>query len=402
MKLHITLFAVLPFLLAADWLQFRGTDSNPVAPSDKLPTTMSATENVAWKAPLVGDAVSGPIVVKGRVVVTASSGPVQQDRLHVLCFDVKTGKQLWHRQLWATGRPFCHPTSANAAPTPASDGERIFAFYSSNDLVCLDLDGNLLWYRGLGYDYPKAGNDVGMSSSPLVVGDTVVVQSESQGDPFAAGFDVATGETRWRIARPTKMNWVSPTAIRGQDGKQVVLLQAGDGLAAFDPRTGNKLWSYDISSGPIPSATVVGGRIYLPAKGLTVLDAPADATSPSLAWDSNKLSPGNASPVVADGKVYTLAKVGVLTCGSEKDGEVLWQVRLKGTFWATPVIASGHAYCVNQEGQAFVVKLGKAEGEKGELIHTAELGEGFLGTPAIADNALYLRSEKNLWKIASP
>ena len=400
---RFALLAVLPIFLAADWLQFRGSDNNPVAPNDKLPTTMSATENVAWKAPLIGDAVSGPIVVQGRVVVTASSGAVKQDRLHVLCFDTQSGKQLWQRQVWATGRPFCHPTSANAAPTPASDGERIFAFYSSNDLVCLDLDGNLLWYRGLGYDYPKAGNDVGMASSPLVVGDTVVVQSESQGDPFAAGIDTATGETRWRIARPTKMNWVSPAAIQSKDGKHVVLLQSADGITALDARTGTQLWTYDANCGGIPSLMTANNRIYIPAAGLTVLDATAESTSPSLAWDSNKLSPGNASPVVADGKVYTLAKVGVLTCGSEQDGEVLWQVRLKGTFWATPVIAGGHAYCVNQEGQCFVVKLGdKNASEKGELIHTAELGEGFLATPAIADNALYLRSEKNLWKIASP
>jgi outer membrane protein assembly factor BamB len=397
----LALVALMPTVKGADWLQFRGSDNNPVAVGDKVPTSFSPTENVAWKAPLIGDAVSGPIVVSGRVVVTASSGAVQQDRLHVLCFDVKTGQKLWHRQVWATGRPFCHPTSANAAPTPASDGERIFAFYSSNDLVCLDLDGNLLWYRGLGRDYPKAGNDVGMSSSPLVVGDTVVVQSESQGDPFASGIDVATGETRWRISRPTKMNWVSPTALHAKDGKHVVLLQSGDGVTALDARSGEKIWFFDAKCGGIPSLMAAGGRIYVPASGLTVLDATAESTAPELAWDSNKLSPGNSSPVVHDGKVYTLAKVGVLTCGSDKDGEVLWQLRLKGTFWATPVIAGGHAYCVNQEGQAFVVKLGEKD-EKGELIHTAELGEAFLGTPAVADNALYLRSDKNLWKIAAP
>ena len=127
------------------------------------------------------------------------------------------------------------------------------------DQTIHDLDGNLLWYRGLGYDYPKAGNDVGMASSPVVVGDTVVVQSESQGDPFAAVIDTATGETRWRVARPTKMNWVSPTAIRGKDGKHIVLLQSGNGITALDAKTGDQLWTYDASCGPIPSLTTVGG-----------------------------------------------------------------------------------------------------------------------------------------------
>src|SRR5262245_2643201 len=126
---------------AADWLQFRGTDNTGVALDSTPPVKFSATENVAWKTPLPGRGVCGPIVVKGRVVTTASSGTVKEDKLHVLCYDADNGKELWHRQFWATGRCYHHPTSSNAAPTPASDGERIFAFYSSNDLVCLDLDG---------------------------------------------------------------------------------------------------------------------------------------------------------------------------------------------------------------------------------------------------------------------
>ena len=394
-----TLYAVvtlLPALLGADWLQFRGTENTGVAVDATPPVKFNATENVAWKMPLPGRGVCGPIVIGDRVVVTASSGPVKEDRLHVLCFDAASGKQLWHRQFWATGRAYHHPTSSNAAPTPASDGQRIFAFYSSNDLVCLDLEGNLLWYRGLAFDWPKVGNDVGMSSSPIVVGDTVVVQAENQGDSFAAGIDTATGETRWRVSRSAAANWVSPAALRGKEGKHAVLLQSADGLTAYDSKSGEQLWKYDVACAGIPSATTMGDRIFLPANGLTVLDAKPDSTSPTLAWDSNRLAPGNASPVIFEDKVYLLTRVGVLTCGDAKTGDLLWQERLKGTFWATPVIANRHAYCINHEGQCLVVKLG----DKGELVHTAELGEGFLGTPAVAGNALYLRGDKHLWKIA--
>ena len=393
---HLLIVTLLPALLAADWLQFRGSDNNPVAAEQKLPTKFGEGENIAWKAPLVGDGVSGPIVVGDRVIVTASSGAVQQDRLHVLAFDAASGKRLWHRQVWATGRPFHHPTSANAAPTPASDGQRIFAFYSSNDLVCLDLDGNLLWYRGLGLDYPKAGNDVGMSSSPLVVGDTVVVQVESQGDSFAVGIDTATGENRWRIDRPHAPNWVSPAVLRGPNGKDLVLLQSAKELSAHDPKMGQQVWKFDARCAGIPSATATGSRVYVPARGLTALDV--TGSSPSLAWESNKLGPGSASPAIHDGHIYVLKDPGVLTCGDEKTGDVRWQARLKGTFWATPVIAGGHLYAANQDGQCFVVKLGN----KGELVHTAELGEPFYGSPAVAHNALYLRSEKSLFKIAAP
>ena len=217
------LFAAATSLAAgADWPQFRGRDGVGVAPNVSLPTKVSGTENVAWKAPLPGRGPSSPIVVGDRVFVTCSDG-VRQDKLHVLCFDTATGKSRWRRQFWATGRTLSHPTSANAAPTPASDGQRVFAFFSSNDLICLDLDGNLLWYRGLAHDFPKAGNDVGMSSSPVVADGTVIVQVENFGDSFAAGLDAATGETRWRTERSAQSNWCSPAVMRGADGKDIVL-----------------------------------------------------------------------------------------------------------------------------------------------------------------------------------
>ena len=103
--------------------------------------------------------------------------------------------------------------TAVAAPTPASDGQRVFAYFSSNDLVALDIEGNLLWTRGLTLEHPQSGNDVGLASSPLVAGDTVIVQVECQGDSFAAGFAVDSGVERWRIARPSRGNWSSPTLL---------------------------------------------------------------------------------------------------------------------------------------------------------------------------------------------
>ncbi len=228
------------FLLAADWLQFRGGDAGGAAAMADLPITWSAETNqhIAWKVPLPGKGVSGPIVVGGKILLTASSG-FKQDRLHVLCFDAASGENLWERQFWATGRTLCHPTSAVAAPTPASDGRRVFAFFSSNDLACLDLEGNLLWYRGLSFDYPHAGNDVGMASSPVVVDETVVVQIENQDDSFAAGLDAATGETRWRHDRDPLANWSSPVAVRSNDGKgDLVLVTSSNKTTAYEPRTG--------------------------------------------------------------------------------------------------------------------------------------------------------------------
>jgi outer membrane protein assembly factor BamB len=394
----LTCFALLGNTApAADWLQFRGSDNTSVAAAAKVPTEFSADKNVAWKTPLPGKGVSGPIAVGNKIFVTASSGPVVQDRLHVLCYDATTGKQLWHRQFWATGRCFHHPTSANAAPTPASDGQRVFAFFSSNDLICLDLDGNLQWFRGLGLDFPKAGNDVGMSSSPVVAGGAVVVQVENQGDSFAAGLDVETGETLWRDQRKASANWASPALLRDDSGKEVVLLQSPGVLTAHEPRSGKQVWKFDADCSTIPSATASKDKVFLPAKGLTVIEANATSTSPSVAWESSRLSPGNSSPVVIGDEVYILSRAGVLSCGAGKTGDIHWQQRLAGTFWATPVVAGKHIYCVNQDGKCFVVKLGT---EKPDEPVVNELGEQVLGSPAVASDGLIIRSNKHLWKIS--
>ena len=380
----------------AHWRQFRGTDNRGISQATGVPVQFDAEtgENVAWKAPLPGRGASGPIVVGDRVIVTASDGP-RQDRLHVLCFDAATGNRLWHRQLWATGPTVVNPFSAVAAPTPASDGELVFAFFGSNDLACFDLDGNLKWFRGLSFESPLTRNDVGMASSPLVVGDVVVVQMESQGAPFAAGIDKQTGRTTWRIDRTHGSMWTSPTLLPGEtpDG-DLVLLQGRDALTAHDPRTGEVAWSFDVPCHSTSSVTTDGTHVYLQAGGLNALRPDRSAGEAQLVWHELKLGSGAPSPLVHDGRVYVLRSVGV-ACGDAHDGSLLWQLRMKGPFWATPVLVEGRLYCVSHTGLVQVVELG----EKGRIVAQCMLEEGMLGSPAVASGALYFRSHANLWKI---
>jgi outer membrane protein assembly factor BamB len=284
-----------------------------------------------------------------------------------------------------------------AAPTPASDGKLIFAFFSSNDLVCLDLEGNLKWFRGLTFDYPTAANDVGMSSSPIVVGQTVVVQVENKTDSFAAGLDTATGETRWRIDREPEMNWTSPAVLRGKTpADDLVLLQSTTGLTLNDPMTGKEVWNHKATCSGIPSVSSTNDFILLPAAGLTALRYKPGTDKAESVWTSNQLGPGNSSPMMQDGKVYVVNRTGTLTCGDATNGAILWRVRMKGTFWASPVIAGGYLYGVSQDGDCQVVRLG----DKGEIVSENKLGEPVFSSPAVADDALYIRTDGSLWKIA--
>ncbi len=399
MVLHVTLaVAAVGLFAGGDWRRFRGDDNRGVSDETGLPITFDQQKNVAWKIPLPGRGPSSPIVVAGRVVVTCSSGP-KQDRLHVLCFDAETGGLQWERQLWATGHSIAHGFGANAAPTPASDGRSIFAFFSSNDLACFDLQGNLKWYRGLAYDYPAVRNDVGMASSPLLVGPTLIVQLDTPGDSFVAGIDKQTGRTRWRIPRQKGAIWASPSVLRGKTPEQdVLLLQSRSRLTVHHPHTGELLWEYETSCHTIASATTCGDCIYLPANGLHALRYdPAQGTA-ELLWHESRLRSGNPTPIVHDGRAYTVKSPAILVCGDVRDGKLLWQLRLKGPMWASPVLADGKIYCVNHHGLVQVVELG----EEGKLIGTSQIDPKILATPAVADGAIYFRSDEHLWKVALP
>lgn len=389
---------------ARDWPMFRGPGGRSVGEASELPQEWSIADgkNVAWQADLPGRGVSGPIVVDGKVIVTSSSGP-NRDRLHVSAFDATSGELMWHRQFWATGKSLCHATSANAAPTPASDGQRIFAFYSSNDLIALDFDGNLLWMRGLELDYPGAGNALGMSSSPVVVGDVVVVQSEAQGNSFVAAIDCASGETRWDLERPQASNWCSPIAIEAEytiDKQPVLVLQSGESIGLHRIDNGETLMEIEADCDTITSLTF-DKYLFAPADGIQVFDVLSagldDKDKPI--WKESKLQPGSPSPVVANGCVYVINRSGVLNCGSIEDQNVAWKLRLGGRFWATPILVGNRMFCVNSDGKCFVVELDE-NGGKGKILAENEFGEDILGSPAVAENGLFVRSHNHLWKIA--
>ena len=406
MMVAVMASVMLTHCSAGDWRQFRGNWSSGVEANAKLPTEWVDGEqpkNIGWKVALPGRGLGSPIVVGGRVFVTCSSG-FHQDRLHVICFDAAKGQKLWERQFWATGRTMTHPKTCGAASSPCSDGQRIFALFSSNDVACLDLEGNLQWYRGISHDFPNCSNSLGMASSPIVVGDTLIAQTENDADSFASGLDVYTGETRWKRARPKRANWSSPSAITESSGEVLALLQGSGGVEAVKPITGEVMWSYKSGASTIPSLVVSDGVVYVPSNGLTALQSEAGKSEPKQLWNVGKLGPGTPSPLVLDKKIYVMGGAGVVTCASLEDGKSEWQLRLEGKFTASPVATADRLYFVNEAGGCQVVQLG---GEKGEIVGTSELKLGkqepadiIQGTPAISDNALFIRSDAFLWKIA--
>ena len=403
--LCLTCFVVLP-ASAADWTHFRGCAGNAVAPDaagvpDDL-FDVKAERAIAWKIKLPGEGASSPIVADGKIFVTSSDGLKKerdQDRLYVSAYSVKDGKLLWQRRLGPTGHTMIHPFGAVANATPATDGKHLVAVFSSNDVVCFDLDGNLLWHRGLSYEHPLARDDRGMASSPLLVDGVAVIQVENFGDSFIEGINLADGKTRWHIPGRQKTVWTTPSRLPRKNGKDLVLLQSSQQLWAIDPATGKTAWKHEIDCNTVASAVVQDGLIYLPANGLHALK-PSDASekTPSLeeVWEEKKLRSSAPCPIVHDGRVYTLKPPSILVCGDLDTGDILWQARLKGKFWASPVLAGKRIFAVNQDGLVQAVDL---SGKKGKVTATAEYGEPVLASPIVVDGALYLRGERTLMKV---
>jgi len=386
--------AVLEFSTRADDSpQFRGQGGLGIS-EKPLPVRWSAKENILWNAALPGRGLSCPVIASGRVFVTACSG-ANQDRLHVLCFDARTGKQLWHRQLWATGNTLCHEKTCTAAPTPVTDGKRVIALFATADLVCYDRDGNLEWYRSLTGDYQTIGNNVGMAASPILHGDLFLLCLENAGASFAAGIDKYTGKNKWKIERPRGINWVTPLLIQDA-GKDLVLFQGPEELSAHDPATGKKQWSLtDQKLAAIPSPIAGDGLVYLAGEKFLAIRPSTDKGSPEVVWKSNKLSGSYSSPLFYKGLVYMLTAGGVLNCADGSNGKHLWSQRVQGTFAASPLAADGKIYLVSEDGNTTIVQAGTEP----KIITTNALSGTFLATPAAADGALYLRSDKHLYCI---
>ena len=243
----------------AEWHRFRGPNGNGyIAGNSGVPSRLEA-ETLAWKTPLPGRGLGSAIVIGDRVLVSAASGP-HQDKLEVLCLSNNDGSILWRRAFWATGRTMCHKKTCVAAPTPTTDGENVYVLWSSNDILSLDLDGNLRWMRGLTLDYPNASNSLGMASSPLIVGDTLVAQIENDSESFAAGFDLETGANKWKIERPKAANWTSPVTMKF-GGQTIVALQSSKGVTGVSASTGSALWNFSRGASTIPSSAAAGDSV---------------------------------------------------------------------------------------------------------------------------------------------
>lgn len=393
-KILLTFAALTLPLSAADWLQFRGTAVNGIATEGNPPVAFDAS-SIAWKTALPGRGLSSPVIVGDRIFLTAASGP-KQETLHLICLRAADGRQLWERTFQATGRTMCHEKTCNAAPTPCSDGKHFFALFSSNDLICTDLDGNLKWLRGLTVDYPNASNSLGLSSSLLVADGVLIAQVENDSDSFTAGLEVTTGENKWKIPGKKMANWTSPALITDPGAPATVVLVDSDATRGVDPQTGRTRWTLE-SGGSIASATVHGAHMATPrGRGVALWSLKGGTTPPEMVWESPQVSADTASPLILGDRVYAIGGAGALICADLKTGERPWKLRLDGKFSGSPVAAGTTIYAVSEQG---ILQSIDTTAPEGNITGKLELEETILCTPSLAGNSIYVRSDGHVWRV---
>jgi outer membrane protein assembly factor BamB len=423
-----------------NWPAFRGPMASGILEGADPPVKWNAEtgSNVVWKTPLPGISVSSPVVWEDRVfaVTAISSDPKSEFRhglygdtepardmsvhtYNVYCLDRKTGKILWERTAYkGAPRTKRHPKNSFAAPTPATDGQRVIAYFGGEGIFAYDMQGKPLWHKDLGVidagwffdpDYQW-----GVASSPIIWRDLVVLQADQQKGSYLAAFDAATGRQLWRVKRDEIPSWGTPVVLE-RDGKAMLVTNATKAIRGYDPGTGKELWTLGDNSEITATTPVEGdGLIFVAngyppvqpiyaikwtAKGDITLkgDAPSNA---HIAWSAKRGGPYLPSPLFYRGILYILSNNGVFSGYDGPTGQRLFQERVAGkggAFSASPVASGGRIYLASEDGDVHVARAGT----KPEWLSSNPMGEVLMGTPALAKGMIVVRGMKHIYGIAA-
>jgi outer membrane protein assembly factor BamB len=417
---------------ADPWPRFRGADGAGVAADDpRLPDTWSKTENVKWVAEVPGWGCSCPTVWGERVFVTTvvSDGdkaapkkglyqgtgsrtpPKGVHHWLTYCYDLNTGKELWKREAHA-GEPAVprHPKSSYAAETPATDGKRLYVLFGDLGLYCYDLEGKPLWSHKIAPK--KTLFDYGAAASPVVHDGLVLLVYDNEDESYLLALDAESGKERWRTPREEKSTWATPLVWQHKQRTEIVT--CGKRMIRSYDLAGKLLWELDgkMSSLVIPSPFAANGLLYVSSGYVADTKRPAMAIKPGasgditlkegetssefVAWYLPKAGPYNPSPLVHGKYYYTLLDMGFLTCHDAATGKEIYgkqRFPAGASFTASPWAYNGKLFFLAEDGKTYVVKAGP----EFELLHTNDLDDFCMATPAVSQGHLLLRTASRLY-----
>ena len=445
------------------WPQFRGPAGNGVLDTAPLPTAWSATTNIAWQVEVKGRGWSSPVGWDRQVFVTSAISPgsfkapstgifgndyaaelsgkglsdddvvkavVSRDielttesgeiRYMVYAFDAATGALRWEREAHE-GPPVGgrHRKNTYASETPATDGERLYAYFGNVGLFAYRLDGTPLWNTR--FDPQPMYLDFGTASSPVVHEGRVFVLHDNDGKSFAAAIDAASGKVLWQVARDlpagrATSGWSTPFIWKHALRSELVVVGRQHAVGyALD--SGRELWRLSGLTGQsTPSPVAANGLLYLATGSQGENNRPVYAVRPGgsgdislaagatensfVAWMHPRASAYTSSPLVYRGRMYVVNDNGVLMVLDAATGKEIYKARAGGsghTFSASPWAADGRVYLLSEDGDTFVIQAGDRYVE----LAKNSLDEMSLASPALAPHALFLRTQTRLYRIGA-
>jgi outer membrane protein assembly factor BamB len=411
-----------------NWPQWRGPLANGVSPRANPPIRWSETNNIRWKVALPGKGHSSPIVfgdsvyVLSAVPVGEAQKPVYDDAPGVhdsvpvthrhqfvaMAINRRDGKISWLKSLreeWP--HEGGHETGSLASNSPVTDGERLYVFFGSRGLYCLDMKGTVVWQKDLGKMHTLHAH--GEGSSPVLYGDKLIVCWDDEAKSWLYAFDKRTGKELWKTPRDEKTSWSTPLIVE-VEGKTQVIVSATKRVRGYDVATGEEIWECagltdNVVSSPVAyKGLVISGNSYYSQAmvAIRLIGAKGDITSTDhVAWKLNRLTPYVSSPLLYDDTLYFLrhnqnvfSRLDPLT--GKPRGEPLRLDGLTDFIFSSPVGAANRIYITDRAGNTIVFRHNR----ENAALALNHLDDSFSASAAVVDKELYLRGERFLYCIA--
>ena len=423
---------------AENWPMFRGGFSRGTSDNINLPLEWDSKKgkNIEWKVKVPGLGWSSPVVHSGRIYLTTavSEGEIEPrkpglyfggDRkepikhMHhflVLCLDIESGDYLWQREVLAS-RPLTpiHIKNSYAAETPVTDGERVYAYFGSHGLYCLDKTGKKLWEKM--FKPYEMRNGWGTGASPILEGDQLIIVNDNMEESWLAGFNKITGKKLWKTKREEPSNWSTPFVWK-HNGISELILTGRNQTRSYD-LVGNERWRLKWKSRTsivIPTPFEAHGLLYIasgyvgdrekhvyaikPGAKNDISLKPGETKNDFIAWYDKRAAPYNPSPLVYGDEFYSLFDFGFLACRDARTGSVYFdKERINPDksigFTASPWAYRGHVFALSEAGDTYVFLAGKEY----KLVRVNYTGGMSMANPALAADRLILRNQNHLFSI---
>ena len=384
---------------AEEWNRFRGPNGQGIGAAVESPLTFDA-KDFKWKTDLPGVGTSHPVISGKTLFVTSAAKDGTDRKVHGI--SVETGKVLWTTTYSANGYR-AHAKNSFASGTPALGEKRLYVAFASESgafVVALDHDGKKIWKKDLG----PYRSQHGFGPSVMLYKDMVVMQAEqgtrrNPGAGYIVALSTDSGDEIWRspIEAKGKAAYSTPCVarVKGED----VLLMTGlaYGLFGVNPKDGTILWSGKALDKRAVSSPVIAGDIMIGSSGSggggnvlagVRMGGSGDVTASHVVYRMTKSAPYVPTPVVAEGRLYTVSDRGIGSCLDAASGKVLWTERIGGDHSASPIICGDRIYFVSEEGVVTVLQTG----DRFKKIGGGELGARSFVTPAVGSGRLFFRT----------